>query len=260
MGAVDMEAQTAELLRNLLPRGVTRARVDWCTRTDSRPVSLHPHELDATAVPAAARWHVSSGIAHPAGDGTLWCRIPHLALCPVRHASTPLPPQIAALCRHLALHTRRLLDTGAFTSPPTTPPAPTPTTTPCRPARPVVFLLHTRYLAARPIDTIQCVAQTSRRHRCTHTVLAPNTPPGSWTLDSVWTGGSGFVDLQKTAFVDRRGSQLVITRPVNDEQKSRRCRGGGDKWGGGNLRLVGRMSALNTSQEGTGQLWLVPLL
>lgn len=72
-------------------------RNDWYTRTDNRPISLHPHELDATAVPAASRWHVSSGIAHPADDGTPWCRISHLALCPARNAPTPLTPQIAAL-------------------------------------------------------------------------------------------------------------------------------------------------------------------
>ncbi|MET8405884.1 DUF6083 domain-containing protein [Streptomyces sp900116325] len=157
-------------------------RIDWYTRTDNGPVSLHPQELPATAVPATSRWHVSSGIAHPAHDGTPWCRIPHLALCPARKAPTPLTPQIAELRRHLALHTRRLLDTDAFTPPPTSPPSPTLTTAPCRPARPVVLLLHTRYLATRPVDTIRCVSQTRRRHRCTHTVLTPSTPPGTWTL------------------------------------------------------------------------------
>ncbi|WP_410011409.1 DUF6083 domain-containing protein [Streptomyces nigrescens] len=40
-------------------------------------MSLHPHEVTASTVPAHHRWHVSSGIAHPAHDGTLWCRIPH---------------------------------------------------------------------------------------------------------------------------------------------------------------------------------------
>ncbi|MFJ7949572.1 DUF6083 domain-containing protein [Streptomyces sp. NPDC096354] len=158
-------------------------RIDWYTRTDNGPVGLHPQELPAAAVAASSRWHVSSGTAHPAHDGTPWCRIPHLALCPARIAPTPLTPQITQLRRHLALHTRRLLDTGAFTPPPTTPPAtPTPTAALCRPARPVVLLLHTRYLAARPVGTIRCVAQTRRRHRCTHTLLTPSTPPGTWTL------------------------------------------------------------------------------
>ncbi|MFJ2628591.1 DUF6083 domain-containing protein [Streptomyces sp. NPDC087532] len=66
-------------------------RIDWHTRPDARPVSLHPQELDATTVPAASRWHVSSGIAHPAHDGTPWCRIPHLALCPA-HSPHPAHP------------------------------------------------------------------------------------------------------------------------------------------------------------------------
>ncbi|WP_406434681.1 DUF6083 domain-containing protein [Streptomyces sp. NBC_01589] len=163
-------------------------RIDWYTRTDNRPVSLHPHELDATAVPVASRWHVSSGIAHPAGDGAPWCRIPHLALCPARPAPTPLTPQIAALRRHLALHTRRVLDAGTLT--PSTPDTASPATAleSCRPARPIVLLLHTRYLAAQPIDTIQCVAQTRRRHRCTHPVLSPSAPAGTWTLVPATTG------------------------------------------------------------------------
>ncbi|WP_328623706.1 DUF6083 domain-containing protein [Streptomyces sp. NBC_00353] len=163
-------------------------RIDWYTRTDNRPVSLHPHELDATAVPVASRWHVSSGIAHLAGDGTPWCRIPHLALCPARPAPSPLTPQVAALRRHLALHTRRLLDAGTLT--PSTPDAASPATAleSCRPARPIVLLLHTRYLAAQPVDTIQCVAQTRRRHRCTHPVLSPSAPAGTWTLVPATTG------------------------------------------------------------------------
>ncbi|MFJ1551195.1 DUF6083 domain-containing protein [Streptomyces sp. NPDC088246] len=163
-------------------------RIDWYTRPDNRPVSLHPQELDATTVPAASRWHVSSGIAHPAHDGTPWCRIPHLTLCPAHTAPTPLTPQIAALRRHLALHTRRLLDTGTLTSPApdTTSPATGPE--PCRPARPIVLVLHTRYLAAQPVDTIQCVAQTRLRHRCTRPVLSPDAPAGTWALVPATTG------------------------------------------------------------------------
>ncbi|WP_327419849.1 DUF6083 domain-containing protein [Streptomyces sp. NBC_01230] len=119
-------------------------RIDWYTRTADHPVSLHPHELDATTVPAATQWHVSSGIAHPADDGTPWCRIPHLALCPARDAPTLLSPQIAALRRHLALHTRRLLDTGTLT-PPTPTPAPSP-----HPHRTQPHWQPSRCLAARP--------------------------------------------------------------------------------------------------------------
>ncbi|MGW4204371.1 DUF6083 domain-containing protein, partial [Streptomyces sp. NPDC004726] len=33
----------------------------------------------AAAVPASCRWHVDSGIAHRAADGSPWCRIPHAA-------------------------------------------------------------------------------------------------------------------------------------------------------------------------------------
>ncbi|MEU0726190.1 hypothetical protein [Streptomyces sp. NPDC006140] len=42
--------------------------------------------------------------------------------------------------------------------------------------------MYVRYLAARPVDEIQCVAQTRRRHRCTSPVLAPETRGGQWTL------------------------------------------------------------------------------
>ncbi|MFF2412716.1 DUF6083 domain-containing protein [Streptomyces sp. NPDC058092] len=61
------------LVRRAQPSRCRGNRIDWYTR----PVSLHPQELDATAVPAASRWHVSSGIAHPADDGTPWCRSRH---------------------------------------------------------------------------------------------------------------------------------------------------------------------------------------
>ncbi|MDX3772175.1 MULTISPECIES: hypothetical protein [unclassified Streptomyces] len=50
------------------------------------------------------------------------------------------------------------------------------------------MLLHTRYLAGRPVDTIQCVAQIRRRHRCTRPVLSPSAPPGTWTLVPATTG------------------------------------------------------------------------
>ena len=156
-------------------------RIDWYTRTNQQPISLHPHELAASAIPAPSRWHVSSGIAHPAHDGSPWCRVPHPALCPTRPATEPLTPQLRNLRRHLALRTRHLLDSGAFTPHPTEP-HPTPPAAPCRPARPVVQLLYCRYLAQRPLEDIQCVAQTRQRHRCTHPVLAPDAPAGRWTL------------------------------------------------------------------------------
>ncbi|MEU5015609.1 DUF6083 domain-containing protein [Streptomyces sp. NPDC021749] len=157
-------------------------RINWHTRTNQNPISFHPHEVPAASVPAPHRWHVSSGIAHPAHDGTPWCRIPHTALCPAHPASGPLPPQLAELRRRLALRTRRLLDAGAFT-PPATQPTPPPHG-PCRPARPVVQLLCCRYLAQHPLDDIRCVVQTRQRNRCSHPVLASGAPTGIWTLVS----------------------------------------------------------------------------
>lgn len=152
--------------------------------TTGRVTSLHPHELPASAVPAHLRWHVSSGTAHPAHDGTPWCRIPHTALCPARHAPAAPTPQITALRRHLALHTRRLINNGTFTAHPAPPaPASKPAAAEqCRPARPVVQLLCVRYLAMHPVDAIRCVSQTRQRRRCTRTVLDTNTPAGVWTL------------------------------------------------------------------------------
>ncbi|MFF5728196.1 DUF6083 domain-containing protein [[Kitasatospora] papulosa] len=150
-------------------------------------VPLHPQELPAATVPATARWHVSSGTAHPAHDGTPWCRIPHTALCPARPAPAALTPQITTLRRHLALHTRHMINNGAFT-PPATSSAPAPTD-PCRHAKPVVRLLCSRYLAPRPIDVIRCVSQTRQRHRCTRPVFDPGIPGGTWKLRPVPTPG-----------------------------------------------------------------------
>ncbi|MFF8536943.1 hypothetical protein ACF07B_34115 [Streptomyces sp. NPDC015532] len=48
-------------------------------------------------------------------------------------------------------------------------------------------LLYIRYLANHPVDEIQCVAQTRRRHRCTSPLLAPETLAGIWTLLPVTT-------------------------------------------------------------------------
>ncbi|MGW9498181.1 hypothetical protein ACWG5P_28070 [Streptomyces prasinus] len=43
-------------------------------------------------------------------------------------------------------------------------------------------LLYVRYLAARPVDEIQCVTQTRRRHRCTNVLLSPGASGGTWRL------------------------------------------------------------------------------
>lgn len=161
-------------------------RIDWLPRADTngdgRFVSLHPQELPAADAPATIRWHVSSGTAHPAHDGTPWCRIPHAALCPASSGPAATTPQITALRRHLALHTRRLIDSGSFTTSDTTPTAAPDSAGPCRPARPVVHLLCVRYLAMRPLDAIQCVSQTRQRRRCTRPVLDLRAPAGTWTL------------------------------------------------------------------------------
>ncbi|MFJ8077018.1 DUF6083 domain-containing protein [Streptomyces sp. NPDC096176] len=154
-------------------------RIDWYTHTHTRRIALHPHELPAAAVPPPLRWHVQSGVAFPAGDGSAWCRIPHARLCPST-ARTALPPHLADLRRRLAIRTRRLLDTRAFIPPcPEVNAAPEPT---CRPSRPVVQILYGRYLAAQPIDAIQCVAQTRRRIRCTSPLLSSDAPAGTWKL------------------------------------------------------------------------------
>lgn len=157
-------------------------RVEWYDRTGHRPVALHPNELPTSVIPSVCRWHVSSGTAYPAGDGSAWCRIPHALLCPGRETPDPLTPDLAEFRRRLALRTRRLIDTGAFTP---TNAQPTPDESQgagCRPARPVVQLLYGRYLANRPVEDIRCVAQTRTRHRCTHPILTPGAPAGVWTL------------------------------------------------------------------------------
>ncbi|MEU0957155.1 DUF6083 domain-containing protein [Streptomyces niveus] len=156
--------------------------IDWYDHTGHRPVALHPNELPTSVIPSACRWHVSSGTAYPAGDGTAWCRIPHPLLCPGRDAPDPPTPHLAELRRRLALRTRRLIDTGAFTPTAAQPVLPGAQWAGCRPARPVVQLLYGRYLADRPVGDIQCVAQTRARHRCTHPVLTPGIPAGTWTL------------------------------------------------------------------------------
>ncbi|TQE15113.1 hypothetical protein Sipo8835_46590 [Streptomyces ipomoeae] len=156
-------------------------RIEWYHRGNRRPVRLHPHELPAARVPAGCRWHVSSGMAHPAGDGSSWCRLPHALVCPARD-TPPTPPELAQLRRVLAVNSRRLIDAGTFTPSPAPPDDPTPQPTVCRPARPIVQLLYVRYLAARPVEEIQCVAQTRRRHRCTSPLLTPDAPAGTWVL------------------------------------------------------------------------------
>lgn len=156
-------------------------RIEWYHGSNQRAVRLHPCELPSSDVPNSCRWHVSSGVAHPAGDGSPWCRVRHAVLCPAREYA-PAAPNLAGLRRRMAVNTRRLIDSGAF-APPSTPPADeTPRLAVCRPARPIVQLLYVRYIAICPVEEIQCVAQTLRRRRCTGALLTPDAPAGTWRL------------------------------------------------------------------------------
>jgi hypothetical protein len=156
---------------------------EWYHRPDHRPVRLHPTELPAAFVPAPRRWHVHCGLAYPAGDGTAWCRLPHAALCPKR-TPDPAMAHLAPLRQRMAAHTRHLIDTGRFT------PHPGPADPdPCRPARPVAQILGIRYLAARPLHDIRCLARAQRtRTRCAQHVHAADRPPGTWRLLPVAPG------------------------------------------------------------------------
>ncbi|WP_254885338.1 DUF6083 domain-containing protein [Streptomyces sp. NA02950] len=156
--------------------------IEWydCTASHN-PVPLHPHELPAAAVPPSQRWHIDTGIAHPSGDGSPWCRVRHRALCPTTPAQ-PGNPTLDTLRRNLALTSRRLQDTGHFTPPPPPHLGP-PTCDPAPPeARPVVQFLCLRYLAPGPLEHIPCVAQTRARRRCPYPVLDTDALPGTWIL------------------------------------------------------------------------------
>lgn len=155
-------------------------RIDLYPRADGRAIALHPAELATAHVPVSCHWHLNSGIAHPHSDGSAWCRIPHGVLCPQRTPICPISPPLKSVRRQLAVRTRRLVDTGAFT--PTAPPSGAALAEIGRPNRPVVRMLLGHYLADGPVEAIRCVAQTSHRRRCPRPVLAPDAPPGSWRL------------------------------------------------------------------------------
>ncbi|MFF2792855.1 DUF6083 domain-containing protein [Streptomyces sp. NPDC058049] len=163
-------------------------QVHWHQGIEHQPVCLHPHELPTAAVPEVHRWHIGAGIAYPAGDGSPWCRIAHLTLCPARDTPESLTQHLVRLRQHLALQTRRLLDDGAFTPPSRRTTAGSRPTPPCQPARPVVDLLGSRYLATQPIEEIRCVARTQRGTRCLNRVLAPRKSRGTWRLTSLLPG------------------------------------------------------------------------
>lgn len=156
--------------------------VTWHPRRNQPHIALHPAELPTHHVPQPWRWHLSSGIAHPHAGGQAWCRIPHTALCPAR---TPPPDTgccLSELRRRLALRSRRLIDTAAFTPPPA-PAHREATTAVPDPARPVVQLLLGRYLADDALERIRCTARTAPDHRrCPHPVLDSRTRVGRWAL------------------------------------------------------------------------------
>ncbi|WP_256959411.1 DUF6083 domain-containing protein [Streptomyces viridochromogenes] len=155
-------------------------RIDLYQRPDGRPIALHPAELSAANVPASCRWHLSSGIAHPHGDGSAWCRIAHAVLCPHRTPTCRPTPGLEALRRELALRTRRMIDTGAL--PPLPPASSQRAADTGEPDRPVAQLLLCRYLAERPLEDLRCVAQTRHRRRCPQPVLTCERPAGRWRL------------------------------------------------------------------------------
>ncbi|MFJ7118346.1 DUF6083 domain-containing protein [Streptomyces albogriseolus] len=193
--------------------------VESYLRADDRLVQLHPHELPVAGVPESYRWHVSRGIAHPAGDGSSWCRLAHDLLCPALPAPMAVP-QLSGLRRSLALRTRRLLDTGVLV-PPATPAKRPSGEAVCRPARPVVQLLFVRYLASRPVDEIQCVAQTRRRTRCTAEILGPGALHGAWTLVPV-TVRHGQLTLQSDVMAVYSLSALPYQEQLR--WRTQRCR------------------------------------
>ena len=151
--------------------------VEWYLRADDRPVQLDPHEVPAARGPESCRWHVNRGIAHPAGDGGRSCRLAHAVLSPGRPAP-PAASQLSGLCWSLALRTRHLLDAGVLVPPAAPAGSPPPGEAVCRPPRLVVQLLFVRYLASRPVDEIQCVAQTLRCTCCTAKALSPGALHG----------------------------------------------------------------------------------
>ncbi|MDX2815714.1 DUF6083 domain-containing protein [Streptomyces sp. PA03-5A] len=157
-------------------------RVEWYQRPGSTPVPLHPDELSASTVPAGERWHVSSGAAHAGHDGSAWCRVRHHAVCPAGPAGNR-SPLLAEMRRALGLTSRRLQDAGLFM------PRPDQESVlpvlPCRPVRPVVCLLYTRFLPPGSLEDLRCVAHTRTRRRCGLPVQDPGALPGTWRLEPV---------------------------------------------------------------------------
>ncbi|WP_349636910.1 DUF6083 domain-containing protein [Streptomyces mirabilis] len=166
-------SRTQEHFRN--HGGLCGDRRAGCTRIGKSPELSAPLACEERANRAGAA--AVTGV----GDGSGWCRLPHAMLCPARD-TLPAVPELAGLRRALAVDTRRQIDSGAFVPSSALPNTEASPMTTCRPARPVVQLLYIRYPANRPVDEIQCVAQTRRRHRCANPLLTPECQVGVWTL------------------------------------------------------------------------------
>ncbi|MFD9047224.1 DUF6083 domain-containing protein [Streptomyces zaomyceticus] len=176
-------------------------RIDWHPTSGHQLVGLHPVEVPSTLAPADHRWHLASGVAHPTRGGGQWCRLAHLALCPARTEPGTLPSALDDIRRDLALTSRRLADTGSFTPGHDGEDVLDNTGIHCRPARPIVHLLYTHYIAAAPVEDIRCVARNTRRMRCAARILALSASPGRWTL--------------APATPHRRGSQKLTQPSTN---------------------------------------------
>ncbi|MGW3508752.1 DUF6083 domain-containing protein [Streptomyces sp. NPDC000994] len=166
--------------------------VEWCRRVDGRSVRLHPHELSVADVPVGYHWHVSASLVHHVGEGSLWCRLAHGVVCPARAVDATNAPERTRLRRVLAVNTCCLIEAGVFTPNASTCATQQPDDA-CRPARPVVQLLYVRYLAARPVDEIQRVAQTLHRDLCTHRVFTSDVLAGHCKLVTATSARSQLV-------------------------------------------------------------------
>lgn len=90
---------------------------------------------------------------------------------------------------------------------------------PCRPARPVVDLLGSRYVAARPIEEIRCVARTHRGTRCLNRVLTPRKSRGTWRLTTLLLGRPPVLPAVEIAVYDLGH----LAHPEQQRWRAQRC-------------------------------------
>jgi hypothetical protein len=170
--------------------------VDWHYKADGSPVPLVPQEFPARQIPDGKRWHLSRGTVYPGDGGSRFCRIAHTAVCPAADESDT-HPRLLPVRRHLAVHSRKLVETGTWARP-----AEAPTVSATRiadhttsgPDREVALILGVHYLAPGRIATLRCVALTPDKRRCPGTLLAATTPAdaGRWrTVPVPYSGGLG---------------------------------------------------------------------